>query len=403
MNIQERRNNDGKITSYRIRVFDHRDSKTGKQVFRSLSVKYDDSKSENWNRKNAEKQGAIFEKGIEEQTCTDSRITFAEYAEYAIGIKERSDISEGTAVTYRQTIKVAERYIGHIQLRNLLPNTLNRVYSEMLSDGKSKKNVRYIHSVIRIILGFAAKEGIIPKNYAEFASPPKKEKKEIKALSEKELTDFFKVLYSEDTNYTYQVFFNLMIVTGCRIGEMCSLDWEDVDIENKRIHICKHYVHTKDGYVIREGCKSAGGVRWIYLDDSTAMLLSEYRERYMKKAAELCIDCNDGKLAVFTSPKFFGRNLDTSAARSWLRYFNNKHGLPQFHPHQLRHTAISLQLKAGIALTDVAKRAGHSRSDTTLLYYAHSMTENDKQCAEAVTKILPDMPSHNKSEEPTAS
>lgn len=80
MNIQERRNKDGKITSYRIRVFNHRDTETGKQVFRNLSIKYDNSKSESWNRKNAEKQAAIFEKGIEEQTLTDSRITFARRA-----------------------------------------------------------------------------------------------------------------------------------------------------------------------------------------------------------------------------------------------------------------------------------------------------------------------------------
>ncbi len=56
MNIQERRNKDGKITSYRIRMFDHRDTQTGRQVFRTLSVKYDPDKSEAWNRKNAEKQ-----------------------------------------------------------------------------------------------------------------------------------------------------------------------------------------------------------------------------------------------------------------------------------------------------------------------------------------------------------
>ena len=55
MNIQERKNKDGKITSYRVRVFDHRDATTGKQIFKNLSVKYDESKSETWNRKNAEK------------------------------------------------------------------------------------------------------------------------------------------------------------------------------------------------------------------------------------------------------------------------------------------------------------------------------------------------------------
>ena len=64
MNIQERKNKEGKITSYRIRVFDHRDAQTGKQIFKTLSVKYDDTKSAQWNRKNAEKQGAVCEKGV---------------------------------------------------------------------------------------------------------------------------------------------------------------------------------------------------------------------------------------------------------------------------------------------------------------------------------------------------
>ena len=70
--------------------------------------------------------------------------------------------------------------------------------------------------------------------------------KHSKALTEEELQNFFKALYSEGTNYTYQVFFSLMIATGCRIGEICSLSWEDVDFCNKRIHICKHYVQTFD-------------------------------------------------------------------------------------------------------------------------------------------------------------
>ena len=88
MNVQERRNKDGKITSYRIRVFDHRDTDTGKQVFKNFSVKYDSTKSKNWNRKNAERQAALFEKSVEEQTVCDSHIIFSDYAEYVIRSKE---------------------------------------------------------------------------------------------------------------------------------------------------------------------------------------------------------------------------------------------------------------------------------------------------------------------------
>ncbi len=46
MNIQEQRNKNGEITSYRISVFNHRDTQTGRQIFRTLSVKYDHDKTE---------------------------------------------------------------------------------------------------------------------------------------------------------------------------------------------------------------------------------------------------------------------------------------------------------------------------------------------------------------------
>ena len=57
-------------------------------------------KTEAWNRKNAEKQGIIFEKQVEEQTASDSHITFDNYCDYAIGIKEQTGLSPSTVYTY---------------------------------------------------------------------------------------------------------------------------------------------------------------------------------------------------------------------------------------------------------------------------------------------------------------
>lgn len=167
MNILERRNKDGKITSYRIRVFDHRDTQTGRQVFRTLSVKYDPDKTETWNRKNAEKQGIIFEKQVEEQTASDSHITFDNYCDYAIGIKET----------------------------------------------------------------------LIPRNYASAATPPKRDQKEVEALSEDDINAFFNALYADKKHYMYQVLFSVMLATGCRIGEICAFTWDNIAFENNRIHI----------------------------------------------------------------------------------------------------------------------------------------------------------------------
>lgn len=145
MNIQERRNKDVKITSYRIRVFDHRDIQTGRQVFRTLSIKYDPDKTEAWNKKNAEKQGIIFEKQVEEQTASYSHITFDHYCAYAIGMKEQAGLSSSTIYSYSGYRKRVAPYIGHIQFKQLTPAVINKAYSDMLSTGVSKATVYQYH------------------------------------------------------------------------------------------------------------------------------------------------------------------------------------------------------------------------------------------------------------------
>ena len=34
----------------------------------------------------------------------------------------------------------------------------------------------------------------------------------------------------------------MMLATGCRIGEICALTRDHIDVENDRIHICKHFI-----------------------------------------------------------------------------------------------------------------------------------------------------------------
>ena len=391
MNIQERRNKDGKITSYRVRVFDHRDVDTGKQVFKNLSVKYDSTKSENWNRKNAEKQAAIFEKGVEEQTVTDSRITFAEYAEYVIRSKEQSCISTSTAYNYRLHLKKLKPVIGHIQLKGLMTKVLNNAYLELLKSGTSKNYVHELHLLVHNVLEVAFKEGVIPRNYADAAMPPKHNKNTVTALSEDEIKAFYEALYSESKWYVYQVFFSLLLATGCRIGELCALSWSDINFDEKCIHIHKHYVYDKDGRHVEEGCKTTAGERWLYMDDGIMDMLSEYRQKYLYGAIKKK-EWNIDDMAVFSSTKYVGEYMFPNTVREWLKSFVKRHNLPKFHPHQFRHTSISLQLQAGISVPDIAKRAGHARPDVTLGIYAHTLRNNDKHISEVVTQAIPHLP-----------
>ena len=398
MNIQERKNKDGKITSYRVRVFDHRDVTTGKQIFKNLSVKYEESKSELWNRKNAEKQGAIFEKSVGELTATTATITFKDYSNYCMTIKEQSGVKKSTIHNYNVYLKKLMPYIGHIRLKDLTPNALNRAYADLLKDGTSKKYVYELHALIRTILATAFKEGIIPRNYATAASPPRNEKAQVKALTMDEVNALFTILqekggsYAEIKNeivYMYNVFFTMLLATGCRVGELCALNWSSVDFEEKCVEISQHWVLDENGRHIDNGAKTTAGKRCLYLDERVMKMLSDYRNFYITKSQKYGTKWNHDINAVFSSCNKPGDYLDPNTVRNWLTPFLAKHGLSHTTPHKFRHTSISLQLESGISFVDVAKRAGHARPDVTLSIYAHTMRNNDIHCCEAVSSVIP--------------
>ena len=394
MNIQERRNKKGNIISFRVRVFDHRDITTGKQIFKNLTVKYDDSKSEAWNRKNAEKQAVIFEKSVEEQTAATSSISFNDYAEYCRIIKQQAKrITNSTALGYRYKQKRLAPFIGHVQLKNLTPNVLNKAYSAMLKAGVPIKTVHELHIFTHGVLTMALKESIIPRNYAAAATPPKVERQPVEVIMEDELQVFFTALYANKKHYAYQVFFSLLLATGCRIGELCALSWDSVDFKEGRIRICQHFAVDEDNKEhISDGAKTKAGQRWIYLDDTIMDMLTEYRAYYHDRAAMYGSKWNHSFNAVFSSPHRCGNYISPHTAREWLRKFLENNNLPHIRPHQFRHTSISLILDAGISIPDTARRAGHSRPDVTYRLYAKTVRQNDRHCSEAVTKILPGLP-----------
>ena len=283
----------------------------------------------------------------------------------------------------------------NIQLKNLLPNTLNRAYADMVDSGITRKYIHELHIFIHNVMQLALREGIIPRNYSEAALPPKKERPNISAIGEEELGRFFACLYADKEHYMYQVFFSMLLATGCRIGELCALTWKDIDLEKNRIHIWRHFVQDHNGWHIDEGCKTTAGERWLYMDNDTMNMLKEYRAYYFQTGKKYGSKWDWFKNAVFfTHCHHPGDFTKPNTVRMWFQTFLKKNGLPNYHPHQFRHTAISLQLQAGISVPDVSKRAGHARPDVTLSIYAHTLKNNDVHCCEAVTKVLPTMPKH---------
>ena len=139
-NIQERRNKDGKLISYSIRVHRGRGA-DGKQL-KPWTATFEVSPT--WTEKSAKKRAeafaATFEKECREGITSDSRQKFAAYCDYVIELKASRGIKHSTIVRYKELATRIYSAIGHIKLKDLRADHLNSLYTQLAQPGAGNGN-----------------------------------------------------------------------------------------------------------------------------------------------------------------------------------------------------------------------------------------------------------------------
>lgn len=141
-NIQERRNKEGKLISYSIRV--HRGRGLDGKQLKPWTVTFEVAPTwtEKSARKKAEAFAATFEKECREGVTSDSRLKFEEYCNYVIDLKEQRGVKHSTIVRYKELAERIYPAIGHIKLKDLRADHLNSFYTELSKPGAGKGNSR---------------------------------------------------------------------------------------------------------------------------------------------------------------------------------------------------------------------------------------------------------------------
>lgn len=141
-NITPRKNKDGVITSYTIRVY-HGYDKDGKRLKPyTMSYKPAPNMTARQIEKELNRQAVQFEEQCRLGYSLDNRQTFAEYAEYVLKCKQESGVKRRTIERYRELLERINAGIGHIKLANLRPQHLSGLYTQLRQQGIRKGNGR---------------------------------------------------------------------------------------------------------------------------------------------------------------------------------------------------------------------------------------------------------------------
>lgn len=244
------------------------------------------------------------------------------------------------------------------------------------------KTILEHHRLISTILAQAEKEMLVPYNAAAKATPPRTTKKDPNYFQPETISAILEALESEPLKW--RLITHLLIVTGCRRGEIMGLKWEKVDFENSRVKIDRALVSSKSKGVFEESTKTSD-IRHLALPRETMDLLRQH------KREQLRLQLANGDRWLHTGYVFTqdnGNHMNPDSITGWLKDFSTRHGLPHINPHAFRHTVASVLLANGTDIVTVSKQLGHASITTTESFYSHIIEENKAKAADCIANVL---------------
>lgn len=246
----------------------------------------------------------------------------------------------------------------------------------------SSKTILEHHRLIRTILAQAEKEMLVPYNAAAKATPPKPAKQEVNYFQIDDIVRIREALEQEPLKW--QVITHLLIVTGCRRGEIMGLKWDKIDFKSGRVRIDTALLYAPERGIYEDTTKT-GNVRFLNLPAETMALLREYRRWYLEQRLK---NGDRWKDAGFVFVRDDGRPMNPDSIWSWLQKFSKRHGLPHINPHAFRHTVASILIANGTDVVTVSKQLGHINVGTTEDFYSHIIEESKAKASECIADVL---------------
>lgn len=204
--------------------------------------------------------------------------------------------------------------------------------------------------------------------------------------------------------------------TGLRIGEVCALTWQDIDLKEQCLTVRRSMRYNGARHKLEVGVTKRKKIRTVDFCNALAEILQQakrdqarnslkygalYRLNYCKEVKEK----NRTYYEVYTLPRTDTAPetdkhlsfvclrpdgaIETPSTVSLIcrRAKEKVAGLENFHFHMLRHTFTSNLLSYGAAPKDVQELLGHADVSTTMNIYAHATREAKRSSARLLDKV----------------
>ena len=258
-------------------------------------------------------------------------------------------------------------YIGKADIDKINDDTIEAFYKRLTKEGRSRAVISMVRTVLSKFFRFCVKKRKIIENPMKLVTTPAYSPS-VKKVWSPEQVDHFLACNRDSRFYTLYV---VAESTGMRRGELLSLKWEDVDLDNARITINSSLKYSQRSKKHVKGPKTENSRRTITIPQYTVEALRTHKEDQMPGIEIVFDNLGEYYAATFLSDEF---------SRDWKRT-----GLPHNTPHGLRHAHATYLLSNGFSVADVAARLGDTK-ETIMKTYAHVLPNTQNEIASALDR-----------------
>jgi len=314
----------------------------------------------------------------------------------------KMELKQSTRTNYKYMYdKYVRNTLGGMRIQSVRYSDVKQFFNHLIHElGFKPNSVETIYTLLHPLFTIAMRDGLIRLNptdgiMADLKRSNDWEKPKRSSLTEEQQKAFMAYVSSSATYLHWYPLFVCLLGTGCRVGEMLGLRWEDIKWSDNLISINHNLIYRlQDSGKVEFHVttpKTRNSVRVIPMFQSVRSALRlEFQRQQQTGFCRTTIDGYSGfiwktRFGDVLSPHCINRAIarivsdyNEAERAAAIRECRSPVILPRFSVHQLRHTFCTRLCERETDLKLIQEIMGHADITTTMDIYNESNTDRKK-------------------------
>ncbi|WP_295730381.1 site-specific integrase [uncultured Limosilactobacillus sp.] len=355
--------------------------KTGK--WQAIISWYDSSGKRHFKRKSfrlkQQAESYLISKEVDKQKgnlSVRSDQPFPEYFWNWFETYKEANVTERTKATYHNALGPLRTYFANTPISKI-DRRLYREFIAAFGKNHARATVRKYNSLYHACIKDAIYDGDISKDFIRNTDLvyDKSRTKEVEYINVKQFHQLANYCFNHlNPRYTSKYMILTALYTGCRLGEIQGLQWQNVNFNFKTITIDHAWDAINHEF---KDTKNESSKRIIRVNNDLLSTLKQLLKRTSRPIDQVFKN-GDGEIPT------------SNAVNKTLRNTMNELGIVKkgFHFHSLRHSHVAYLLDQHVDLYIISKRLGHADIATTSRVYSYLIDEYKVRSDDQIEGIL---------------